>query len=262
MSEQADAIGDLEAAGALDALAWAGWSSYRGVMADYRRPAAGHDQAWVGYTGHKFMLNRQDRAFSCEDFAVLDGDPDGGADLLQEGISEQEFRAMPRIQPGLVVRDNVNMSPGWKCGGWRWLLTSAAFGEERWIDWRRARATKRNIAGQPFCEGPDLFSVLEEEGEIFAWRPTADCDSARTLVAVHTADLYSGQFKGFIGHPKLNAKKGDMAWHWLRPLRDWGPGSRGRGGNMPFSPDGPTTKPVEDATVRLRRNGIEKNNET
>jgi hypothetical protein len=252
VSEQDDAISDLRQGGVLSALAWAGWSCYRGVMSDYR-PAAGHDQAWVGYTGHKLMLNRQDRVFSCEEFSVIDGNSNGGVDLLQEGISEIEFRAMPVIKPGSVVRANLNLSPGWKFQDWCWLLTSAPFGEARTIDWRKARPTKRGVASKPFHEGPDLFTILEELGEAKpTWRPDDQDGAERVLVTVHTVDLDSGQFEGFIGHPRLNSRKGEMAWHWLERLPDWGPDSPGRGKGRPFTPQGPLGATVDDAEVRLK----------
>jgi hypothetical protein len=254
MSEQADAVGDLREAGVLRCLSWAGWSAYRTVIRDYQ-PATGHDQGWIGYTGHKLMINRQDRIFSCRDYAIPSGDQaDAGADLLQDGISEIEYRSMPVIEPGLVVRGDVNGSPGWRFMTWRWLMISVSYGEARRINWNEARPTKRSVASRPFLEGPDLFSLLEEEGvESVNWRSTPAEDEVRTLVMAHSVDPFTGQFEGFIGHPKLSSGRDEDSWHWLVRLDDWSPDGSGRSGIEPFRPTGPDPTSIEDAAVRLRR---------
>ncbi|GAA1286444.1 hypothetical protein GCM10009609_60350 [Pseudonocardia aurantiaca] len=253
MSEQADAIGDLRDAGVLDGLSWSGWSSYRGVMQDYR-PAAGHDQGWIGYTGHKLMLNRLDRVFSCEGFAVDESGPVLGSDLVQEGISEIEYRSMPELRPGKVVRDNLNGSPGWRCGRWRWLMSSATFGRVEEMDWRKARPTKRSVAAQPFLDGPDLFTFAKEyDPVVAAWRALHRSNDTQTLMLMHTVDPDTGVFEGFLGRPRLWVEPDEQSWHWIARLDDWNPGRPGRGYDTTLAPDSTQLKPVSDAPVRLRK---------
>ncbi|MEQ3551667.1 hypothetical protein WIS52_14420 [Pseudonocardia nematodicida] len=252
MSEQADAISDLGRAGVLDALSWCGWAAYRGVMADFR-PEAGHDQGWVGYSGHKLMLNMQDRVFSCEGFAVDESSPVLGADLVQAGISEFEYRSMPDLRPLTVGRDNLNLSPAWRLGQWRWLMSSAMFGRVEEFDWRQARPTKRRVAQEPFLEGPDLFTGSEDDPIVAAWRALRTSEDPHNLVVMHTVDITSGQFEGFLGRPRLSDRDDHGSWHWLVRLDDWDPRHLGRGYSAPRPTDAPAASTVNDAPVTLRK---------
>ena len=53
-----------------------------------------------------------------------DMDPALGADILAQGLARGEFERMPQLLPGVVVRDDLNGSPGWRSDGWRILLQS------------------------------------------------------------------------------------------------------------------------------------------
>ncbi|MFI8358829.1 hypothetical protein ACIGD1_01485 [Streptomyces sp. NPDC085612] len=265
MSEQQDALEDLEEAGVLAAMSWAAESAYARTMRDYD-PDAGHDQGWVGYTAHGFLRDRQDRVFSCGKYAVSSpADALSGLDTVAAGLLPGEFKRMPRILPGAVRRANLNGSPGWRFRDWRWLQAAFPFGESNAIPWSQKSPTKRRVAAQhlPGPADQPMLPVDEDEAHLFEDVMAAtllaldeSADGLTTLVLAHAVQKELGVRELFVGRSRLN-KGGGAAWHWKHDLLKPPFGDYGRGA-QPVAP-----KPsggfdaVPDAAVRLRRHVLE-----
>ncbi|MEU3693717.1 hypothetical protein [Streptomyces narbonensis] len=267
MSEQQDALEDLESSGVLAAVAWADASAYRRTMDDFD-PDTGHDQGWLGSTGHRLFVDRLHRVFATGKHGV--DSPESafaGLDLLAAGLAPGEHRKMPLIAPGVVVWSPLNQSPGWRCGDWRFLLTSFVYGESNRIPWPQKSPTKQRVAsqGQPagwLDPSPTLF---DEEPEFLAAAIAATREqdaelNATTLIVAHSIERELGIRELYLGRSRLNRGGGD-AWYWKHDLLAANPGTPiaepipTTPGPLPGSPD------VQDAPVRLRRQASEGNGE-
>jgi hypothetical protein len=259
MSEQEDAMEDLRANGVADGLDWA-WLSARRQTLQSLDPDTGHDQGWVGYNAFKVLTDRLDRVFSLGRFAIeLGADPALGADLVAQGLLSGEFDRMPHLRPGLVIRDDLNRSPGWRCGGWRILLQSFGGQDIDRIPWPQKSWTKKKVAKQPapdqpmleFPEIPMALDVLADLSNL----PASDISTV-TLVGAYSIDAVTGDSEFYIGHPRFNDGGGE-AWHW-KVLFGGGGFDGGLAGRPLRTPDGTPMPPVADAPVRLRRKSKER----
>lgn len=248
MSEQADVIEALNHANVTAAMRWAANATYTRVLADFD-PDTGHGQGWVGTTAYYLLQDRLDRVFTCGKYVLDDVAVDSGRDLLQAGISQQDFDQMPVIEPGTVVRDDVNGSPGWRLDEWRWLLSSAPFGGSDSIPWPQKSPTKQAVAKQVSPDEPILFSD-EELGLPATQVPSVPIV---TLVLVHSVDRDSGSRELYIGRSRLN-EGGGYGWHWKADLLGETPIGSGRGrDDRPGSPDTSDKPQAPDVDVRLRK---------
>ncbi|GAB3951234.1 hypothetical protein [Streptomyces sparsus] len=261
MSEQQDALEDLGAAGALAGVLWAGTSAYRRTMQDYD-PDTGHGQAVVGTLAHTLFCDRLDRVFSTGKFATDSAAAMAGLDVVASGLAPGEYRKMPVIAPGTVVRSDVSGSPGWRCGDWRWLLASFTYGESNRIPWPRKSRTKQRAASQLNPDQPMLPLVDEVqdglEAIFHALNAQLDDSDVTTLVVAHSVERELGIRELILGRSRLN-KGGGAAWHWKHDLLAANPGNPGTG-LLPAIPPPPSGAPsVPDAVVRLRREGRKEN---
>jgi hypothetical protein len=261
MSEQDDAIADLQGNGVLAGLSWA-WGSARRQTLESFDPDTGHDQGWVGYNTFKVLTDRLDRVFSLGRYAVPpETDPTVGSDILAQGLAPGEFDRMPQLLAGATVRDDLNGSPGWLSSGWRILLQSHGGLHIDQIPWPQRSWTKQRVANQPAPDAPMLpLDILElpmamDVGEDLSAQPPADRVIV-TLVGAYAIDALTGESTFHIGHPRLNRGGGD-AWYWRVQLDADGHGGAGRG--LPASTPGDSpVSPVPDAPVRLRPSTGEK----
>ncbi|GHA64599.1 hypothetical protein AB0R01_19215 [Streptomyces rochei] len=259
MSEQQDALEDLESSGVLAALAWANASAYRRTMEDYD-PDTGHDQGWVGSTAHKLFVDRLHRAFSTGRHSVDSPESaSAGLDLVAAGLAPGEHRKMPLITPGVVVWSHLNQSPGWRCGDWRFLLTSFPYGESNRIPWPQKSPTKQRVAsqGQPTGWLDPYPTLFDEETDSLAAAIEAlreeDAElNATTLIVAHSIERELGIRELYLGRSRLNRGGGD-AWYWKHDLLATNPGTP-TVEPIPTSPGPlPGAPGVQDAPVRLRR---------
>ncbi|MFE2192082.1 hypothetical protein ACFXAQ_14785 [Streptomyces olivaceus] len=266
MSEQQDALEDLESSGVLSALSWANASAYRRTMQDYD-PDTGHDQGWIGSTAHKLLCDRLDRVFSTGKYAV--DSPDAafvGLDAVAAGLAPGDFRKMPIIAPGTVTRSDVNGSPGWRSGEWRFLLASFVCGESNRIPWPQKSPTKRLVASQRRPEGwLDSHPMLPFDAELdpsldaIVQAVEGDTSEVTTLVVAHSVERELGIRELYLGRSRLN-RRGGEAWFWKHDLLATDFGTPGTG-SIPASPGPrPGTPGVQDAPVRLRR-GVREGND-
>ena len=253
MSEQEDALDDLGRAGIVAGICWAWHSTVRKVLSDYE-PATGHDQGWLGYTAHTIFRDRLDRVSSCDRFALgEDVDPSSGVDVVREGLDSVDVDTMPLLAPSLVRRADLNGSPGWRHGEWRWLLASYSHGKSDRIPWPQKSPTKQRVAAQPSPDDLTLFGIeevlsLDEVAIQVAKQPTVD---VRTLVVAHSVDGTTSQPELYFGRTKLNSG-GGYAWHWKVNLTSPPPGSEGGRTAMPQRPGSPGPNVVPDAPVKIR----------
>ncbi|TDC56227.1 hypothetical protein E1281_08535 [Actinomadura sp. KC345] len=112
----------------------------------------------------------------------------------------------------LVVRDDLNGSPGWRYGPYRVLLKRHEFGNVRGIRWDRDSPTKQAVARQGYVEDPQLTLPL---GGLEAH----DTPGVVTLVLAHSASEEPLEMELFLGRPRWNAD-GGTAWHWVKQLDD------------------------------------------
>src|SRR4051812_8050028 len=118
MLEQRRVVGTWRRAGVLDGVRWADQSSVARSLEEFSE-ADGHDATLLGIHKHTLFKDRLDRVFSCERYAVGSGDGDAGLDLLYDRLSRRDIDTMPHLDPDLVVRSDVNGSPGWVYRGRR-----------------------------------------------------------------------------------------------------------------------------------------------
>jgi hypothetical protein len=255
MSEQEDSVADLRGNGVLAGLAWA-WGSARRQTLQSFEPDTGHDQGWVGYNAFKVLTDRLDRVFSLGRFAIQpDMDPALGADVLAQGLASGEFERMPHLSAGVVVRDDLNGSPGWLSSGWRILLQSYGGLDIDRIPWPQKSPTKRRVARQAAPDQPPLpFDILELPMAMdvladLSAQPQADTVIV-TLVGAYAIDAVTGESAFYLGRPQFNHYGGD-AWHW-RVLLDTDGYDSGERGLPTRTPGDSPVNPVPDAPVRLR----------
>ncbi|MGY1437020.1 hypothetical protein [Streptomyces reniochalinae] len=263
MSEQQDALEDLESSGVLAALAWANASAYRRTMEDYD-PDTGHDQGWVGSTAHRLFVDRLHRAFSTGRHRVDSPESaSAGLDLVAAGLAPGEHRKMPLITPGVVVWSDLNQSPGWRCGDWRFLLTSFVYGESNRIPWPQKSSTKQRVASQGKPVGwldpqPTLFDNDPDSlvAAIQALREEEEEPNATTLIIAHSIERELNIRELYLGRSRLNRGGGD-AWYWKHDLLATSLGTPA----MEPIPASPGPRPglpsIQDAPVRLRRQSSE-----
>ncbi len=257
MSEQRDFVADLEDAGVLSGIRWAFLSATDRVLDDYSE-AAGHDATWLGITRFTLFRDRLDRVFSCHRYALAQAtDGATGLDILRAELSERDVATMPRLDPDLVERSDLNGSPGWAWQGRRWLLASARFGQIDTLPWPEKSQTKQRIAEQrsPDPDQPSLFDGLAD-GEVDGLAALAALVAGRqqpdleTLVAAHSQDVDHAGRELVLGRARLNAG-GGRAWHWREDLLASSPagGERHPGGSPTLTgPEGG----APDVPVRLR----------
>ncbi|TFV64576.1 hypothetical protein E4P41_01535 [Geodermatophilus sp. DF01-2] len=253
MSEQQDVIGEIGEVKILAGLRWAYVSATTRSLETFSE-GDGHDAAWLGNTRFTLFRNRLDRVFACERYAVSSGNDDADLDLLYAELSDQDIRTMPKLEPGLVRRSNLNGSPGWAHGARRFLLASAVFGKLDELPWPQKSPTKQRVARQrnPEPPQPSLFEGLADEevgGLEAALSAEFDLDLA-TFVVAHSLDPLSQQMELAFGRPRLNTG-GGQAWHWRQDLLTAPPADGGRRTDDAPLPTGPNAVP--DAPVRLRR---------
>ncbi|MFI1200902.1 hypothetical protein ACH4VR_15890 [Streptomyces sp. NPDC020883] len=255
MSEEQDALDCLREAGVLAGIGWAAKSAYARTMQDYD-PEAGHGPGWVGYTAHDFLKDRQDRVFSCGRYTVSSPtEASAGMDVVAQGLLPGEYDAMPRIEPGLVTRFNLNSSPGWRFANWRWLQTSFTFGHVDEIPWPQKSPTKQRVAAQPDPDPqPTLFDADPDFAEFVSDLVEAEEDTENlvTLVLAHAVQKELNVRELFLGRSRLNPG-GGMAWYWKHDLLDYIPEIVDRKPQPIVPAPRPGSEAVADATVRLRR---------
>ena len=265
MSEQHDFITGLEAAGVLAGIRWAFLSATDRVLDDYSE-AAGHDATWLGITRFTLFRDRLDRVFSCHRYALGQAtDGTAGLDILRAELSERDIATMPRLDPDLVERSDLNGSPGWAWQGRRWLLASAPFGKIDTLPWPERSLTKQWIAERrsPDPDQPSLFDGLAD-GEVDGLAALAALVAGKqqqldreTLVAAHSQDVDHEGRELVLGRARLNAG-GGKAWHWREDLLASSPaGGERHPGDSP-TPTGPSVGGAPDAPVRLRHSAVEK----
>lgn len=257
MSERYDLIGSLGDAGVLAGIRWAFQSTTDRVLDDYSE-AAGHDATWVGVTRFTLFRDRLDRVFSCRRYAVpADADGELSLDILHAELSQRDIDTLPKLDPDLVARANLNGSPGWAHEGVRWLLASSAYGELDELPWPQKSNTKQRVAQQQADAPtePTLFDHLAPE-ELTGLAMLMDDPKLdlRTLVVGHSLDAEQDGRELVIGQPRLNSG-GGSAWHWKHDLLPIPPSDGGRlrpNAPTPVSPD-----ITPDAPVKLRRPAAE-----
>lgn len=254
MIEQQDVIASFGDAGVLAGIRWAYLSATSRVL-DVYSEADGHDATWAGMTRFTLLRDRLDRVFACGRYAVPAGsDAAISLDLLHAELTERDIATMPQLSPGLVVRADLNGSPGWAWQNWRWLLASCAFGKIEELPWPQKSVTKQRVAQQ---RNPDpvqgsLFDdfVDEEVGVLEVLLAAAHQLDRETLVVAHSQDVDHGGRELVLGRARLNTGGGN-AWHWHQDLLTVPPADGGHRIDDTPSPTGPDTVP--DAPVRLRR---------
>jgi len=258
MSERQDVITSFEGAGVLPGIRWAYLSATARVSGDYSE-AAGHDATWVGITRFTLFRDRLDRVFACGRYAVREGaDAELSLDVLHAELSERDIATLPRLAPDLVVRADLNGSPGWGWKGWGWLLASSVFGKLDELPWPQKSPTKQRVAQQPNPD-PDQASLFDdfaadEVPGLAALIAAAYQLDRETLVVAHSHDVDHDGRELVMGRARLNLGGGD-AWHWRHDLLEVPPSQCGRGSATKPAPTGPETVP--DAPVKLRRSGVE-----
>lgn len=256
MSEQQDVIETFGDAGVLGGIRWAYDSATSRVLEDYSEDD-GHDAAFAGTMRYTLIRDRLDRVFSTGRYAIPAGNSDGqlSLDLLHAALTKRDIETMPVLAPGLVVRADLNGSPGWRWQHWRWLLAAAPYGQVDALPWPRKSLTKQRVARQPEPDSdqPTLFDAFADD-EIAGLAEMLDAAlklDLETLVVGHTQDVAHNGRELVLGRARLNTG-GGSAWHWKQDLLLLPPTDGGRRPAPNPMPIGPDPIAVADAPVRLR----------
>lgn len=250
MGEMDEAVAGMRDAGVLEGMRWAYLSATGRVLDDYAE-ATGHDPAWLGITRFVLYRDRLDRVFSCGRYAVpMDSTAEAGRDVLHAELTADDVRTMPDLDPELVSRADLNGSPGWSWGPWRWLLASAAVGGILDLHWAQTSATKQQIARRVELDPAQgsLFDLHELDG-VAGPEGLQRADDLETLVIAHAQDTVRLTVEAVLGRPRFNAG-GGSAWHWNYNVLSTPP-SDNRGTRLDPAPVVPPSVP--DAPVRLRQ---------
>ncbi len=245
MSEREDVLSDLAAADVVGALRWAQAAAYRRLLQDLQGEA-GYDQGWIGYTAFVLLRDRLDRVFSCNKYGLAVGTPelDSGRDVVLADLTAQERETFPVLADDLVVRDDLNNSPGWRYGNWRWLLMSLPEAGITRVNWNGQRPTKRRVASIPSPDAQLPFEDLEQLESLTA------LDRGTALLLAHRLDPDTDRGRLFIGRGRLNAD-GGPAWHWYEELNG-GPAMTARKQPLRLV-EHMDPNDIEDAPVTLRK---------
>ncbi|MCC3762668.1 hypothetical protein K3N28_06245 [Glycomyces sp. TRM65418] len=261
MNERDLAIGTLEETQTLSGVLWGARSALRTALNEHK-PEAGHSRSLLGTTAHTLLCDRYDRVFSCEKFALPDGTAPTEADRQQlvAELSGFDATTMPQLPPGLVIRDNLNGSPGWRQGNVQFLLASAPDGIDH-IRWAERSPTKQRVAessiGQIPVDGdvPSLFgsnpSILIPSLEVPAFTQVT------TFIVAYWLDHDLNDFSLALGRSRMN-RGGGSPWVWRVELtstiiRDMD--EKTIGDWEPISNDDVRSA---DAPVRLRPSGADR----
>ncbi len=254
MSEKEKIWAELEANAALELLPWAAATTFKRVAQDYDKPA-GHTQTVVGVLAYTYLQDLLDRATSCGEYALpADVTSTKGIDLLREGITQEAFEAMPRLDPELFNRSDYNGSPGWATSSTRWLLQSFPYGGIEKIQWSQKSPSKQIVAGQPYISPDETLVGWDalglEEGTV----ATIDEFVGITLVLAHGFDRESGAYEMYLGRSRHRAHRGESPWHWKRLVSYGGAFvSEVKVPTESLLPGHPPVRNEADAEVRLRR---------
>ena len=257
MTEDEKVISELTEGGIVAALRWAAASAHARAWADFD-PETGHNQTVLGIAAHTLLADRQDRAFRLEKYIATDDGLD--RDVLLAGLLSPEQDSLPNVVG--VERVDLNNSPAWQYGQYRWFLSSFEYGKIHDIAWGRKSPTKRKIAAHAGRENPEQFILPGTYDE-----PVGDAldpvtlrelfeanarNSVLNVMLAHSVDPHSGATELFLGRPRLNID-GGKPWVWLRSLQA-GDGGAGSGiGHGVSESTGPVRgAEVPDAPVRLR----------
>ncbi|WP_144933171.1 hypothetical protein [Kocuria marina] len=256
MSEQNDVIGELRETGVIDGIRWAYGSAVARTM-DLYSEEDGHGAATLGTLKFTHFQDRLDRVFSCGRYDVGEGEADANLDVLYANLSDRDIASMPRLDPYLVKRSDLNGSPGWVFGSYRFLLASAIYGKVDQIPWPQKSLIKQKVAQQRDPEPPPtLFDVLnpEEVGGLQELEDPNELD-LRTFVIGHSLDPVSQQTELVFGRSRI-AAKGESSWRWSEDILALPPMGGGQRIDDAPSSGGPDAE--ADAPVRLRRAASEK----
>lgn len=218
MSEHEQAISELESDGVLDGFRWA-WESASAQTLRSFMPSTGHDRGWVGTNAFKVFTDRLDRVFSCGRFEVDDAvSPSDRDRFLRDGLTLREFQRMPLREPGLVIRDDLNGSPGWRRESWRILLQSLGGMGVDQIRWSQKSWTKMRVANQPPPNEPMLPSDVVDlpmAADVLAdlsRLPTTEFPIT-TLVCAYGIDASTEETTLYLGRP-FHRERVEAFWHW------------------------------------------------
>lgn len=253
MNEQQEVVTELSVTGVLAGVRWAYMSATSRTLEMYSE-ADGHDATWLGMTRFTYFRDRLDRVFACERYAVRAQDDGADLDQLYAELSSEDIVSMPRLDPDLVVRSNLEGSPGWVSGSRRVLLASGVFGKLDQMPWPQKSSIKQKVARQPSPEPAQLslfegFVEAEVGGLESALRATDELDMP-TFVLAHTLDAVSQRKELVIGRPRRNTG-GGQAWYWKHDVLNTPLAEGGR--RVDDSPRSSGPDSIPDAPVRIRR---------
>jgi hypothetical protein len=217
VTEDEKVIAEMTEGGVVAALRWAAVSAYTRAWADFD-PETGHSQTVLGITAHTLLADRQDRVFRLERYAATD-------DGLLAGLLPSEQESLPSVDG--VARADLNGSPAWQFGEYRWFVSSFEHGRINDIAWSRKSRTKRRIAAETGGDIPDQFVLPGTYDEPAGYAldlltvrdllEAAGRQPVMSVVLTHSIDPRTGEIELFLGRPRLNLG-GGTPWMWLRPL--------------------------------------------
>jgi hypothetical protein len=222
VAEEEKVIAEMTEGGVLAALRWAAVSAYTRAWADFD-PETGHSQTVLGITAHTLLADRQDRVFRLDKYTPADDGRD--RDVVLAGLLPSEQESLPDVAG--VTRADLNGSPAWQFGEYRWFVSSFEHGRIHDIAWGRKSPTKRRIAAQTGTDSPDQFVLPgtydEPAGYALDLMTVSDLleassrHSVVSIVLTHSIDPRTGAIELFLGRPRLNLG-GGTPWVWLHPL--------------------------------------------
>lgn len=193
-------------------------------------PATGHTNRLFGHIKRDLIIDRLDRTFQTGEY-LYSYDPESANDdsRLYETLSDTEIDSMPKVEPGIVVRDNRRQSTKWRFK--RYCIYLHSFGSNEFYDlnWcTQKSAIKREIASTPYKAGGATGTqlALDLDDEFLTASPKFTNFSTPTEVSLILAyrSLADSLAVG-VGVPRNNTD-GGTPWHVFFELDKWTPSGK------------------------------------
>lgn len=258
-TEQIQTITELKQLQAISAIEWAIKAGTRRVLEDHSE-AAGYNRATLGTNLHNLIRDRLDRVFSSKKYDVSQQNyrGDTGVDILYSELSQDEIDSMPKIQPGLAYRSDLNNSPGWIIGDKRFLLQSFKPECLHDIRWGSKSPTKQRVAEKPFNDitpPDDGQSMLDMELPEPSHAASLN-QPTPTLIIAYSVDEIQNKIEAAIGRSRyVIGERNPKPWHWVELIKITSPSIKTA---IPSDLTSQSNDLMVDPPVRLRKLSDEK----
>ena len=208
----ADAARDLAAI--IPAIQWTLAAAHRSTV-EQHDPGSGHDNRLRGHYFQNQICDRFDRVCATGKFLLPSGETlSRDCSDIYYSLTEHEISTMPQLEPGSVLRRDLNGAPCWHFGDYHLLFQS--FGRASFYDFKWATQsgkTKFAIAQKPFA--PTTGQLFLDIVPGYPVLPSAGTPEGQYLIIGYRTNGLT--LEAGYGIPRDNTLDGHP-WHWFTEL--------------------------------------------